>query len=61
MKMNNRAIKNLSEQEEKVIRIKEGISLESEDLLERKTKNPDLLAKLLLIERAIIEGARRKK
>ncbi len=61
MKMNNKAMKNLSEQEEKVIRIKEGISLEPGEVLERKTKNPELLAKLLLIERAIIEGARQKK
>lgn len=51
----------LSEKEEKVLRMKNGLSIDSEDFLERKTKDPALLAQLLLLERAILARAKNKK
>lgn len=53
--------KGLSPQEEAVLRIKKGISGADDEVLERKTKDPELLARLLELERAIIKKAGMRK
>lgn len=49
---------NLTSQEETVHRMQEGIGASNDKMLERKTKDPELLARLLELERALIEKAR---
>lgn len=54
----NKNLGELSEKEEKVLRMKNGIPID-DDFLPRKTKDPILLAQLLDLERALL--ARHKK
>ena len=51
----------LSAQEEAVIRLKRGIGAKDDQILTRKTSNPELLARLLELERAIIKKANTRK
>ncbi len=50
----------LSPQEEQVLRMHEGVTFK-EEILERKTKDPELLARLLELEQAIYRRAKSRK
>jgi hypothetical protein len=45
-------------QEEIVLRLRQGIAVADDEILEKKTNDPELLARLLELERAIIKKAR---
>lgn len=51
----------LSEKEEKVLRMKQGKSLDPEAPLEKKTNDPVLLAQLLELEQAILARAKKTR
>lgn len=51
----------LSAQEESVLRLKNGLVAEKDEVLSRKTNDPELLARLLELERSIINKAKAQK